>query len=173
MRQVNSFFRLHRHPHPILEMNKGLPNETADDWVTGTRAAVVGGTTVLDFAEPLRGCSLASALDTWTPCGRQSLLPLQLPYDHQDWDPRIRAELKDMTAAGITSYKVYLAYDNLRVSDAAAYEVIRGGGGGRRAGLPLRERRPGHRGHQGEKPPGPWAPRPTPLRPPPGGGRGH
>lgn len=30
-----------------------------------------------------------------------------------------------MTAAGVTSYKVYLAYDNLRVSDATALEVVR------------------------------------------------
>ena len=52
--------------HTHFEMNKGLPNETADDWVSGTKAAVVGGTTtVLDFAEPLRGHSLASALDVW------------------------------------------------------------------------------------------------------------
>ena len=42
----------------------------------------------------------------------------------KDWDPRIRSELRDMTAAGVTSYKVYLAYDNLRLSDAAAYQVI-------------------------------------------------
>lgn len=113
--------------HTHFEMNKGLPNETADDWVTGTRAAVVGGTTcVLDFAEPLRGCSLASALDTWhgRADGRASC-HYSFHMTIKDWDPRIRAELKDMTAAGITSYKVYLAYDNLRVSDAAAYEVIR------------------------------------------------
>ena len=52
--------------HTHFEMNKGLANETADDWFTGTRAALAGGTTtVLDFAEPERGCSLASALETW------------------------------------------------------------------------------------------------------------
>ena len=113
--------------HTHFEMNKGLPNETADDWVSGTKAAVVGGTTcVLDFAEPLRGCSLASALDTWhgRADGRASC-HYSFHMTIKDWDPRIRAELKDMTAAGITSYKVYLAYDNLRVSDATAYEVIR------------------------------------------------
>ncbi|MEG1878974.1 MAG: amidohydrolase family protein, partial [Pseudoflavonifractor sp.] len=30
----------------------------------------------------------------------------------------------DMTAAGITSYKVYFAYDNLRITDGQAYEII-------------------------------------------------
>ena len=39
--------------HTHFEMNKGKPNETADDWVSGTRSAIFGGTTtVLDFAEP-------------------------------------------------------------------------------------------------------------------------
>ncbi|NLF35080.1 MAG: amidohydrolase family protein, partial [Clostridiales bacterium] len=36
--------------HTHFEMNKGRPDETADDWATGTRAALAGGTTtVLDF----------------------------------------------------------------------------------------------------------------------------
>ena len=34
-----------------------------------------------------------------------------------------------MTAAGVTSYKVYLAYDNLRLWNSAAYEAVRAVGG--------------------------------------------
>ena len=46
--------------HTHFEMNKGLPNETADDWHSGTLAALAGGTTtVLDFAEPERPGGLA------------------------------------------------------------------------------------------------------------------
>ena len=46
--------------HTHFEMNKGLPNETADDWASGTLAALAGGTTtVLDFAEPGRGAFAA------------------------------------------------------------------------------------------------------------------
>ena len=52
--------------HTHFEMNKGLPNETADGWASGTLAALAGGTTtVLDFAEPERGADMTSALDTW------------------------------------------------------------------------------------------------------------
>lgn len=112
--------------HTHFEMNKGLPNETADDWVTGTKAAVVGGTTtVLDFSEPLRGHSLTSALDTWhgRADGRASC-NYSFHMTIKDWDARIKNELPQMTAAGITSYKVYFAYDNLRISDAQAYEII-------------------------------------------------
>lgn len=113
--------------HTHFEMNKGFPNETADDWYTGTRAALAGGTTtVLDFAEPERGATLASALETWhgradgTACCNYGF-----HMTVKDWSPSIRSELREMTAAGVTSYKVYLAYDNLRLSDAAAYEVVK------------------------------------------------
>ena len=113
--------------HTHFEMNKGLPNETADDWASGTRAAVAGGTTcVLDFAEPVKGASLASAAEEWhrRADGRSSC-HYGFHMTIKDWDLRIREELPAMTAAGITSYKVYLAYDNLRVTDGVAYEVLR------------------------------------------------
>lgn len=113
--------------HTHFEMNKGFPNETADDWYTGTRAALAGGTTtVLDFAEPERGATLASALETWH--GRAdgaACCNYGFHMTIKDWSPSIRSELREMTAAGVTSYKVYLAYDNLRLSDAAAYEVVK------------------------------------------------
>lgn len=113
--------------HTHFEMNKGFPNGTADDWYTGTRAALAGGTTtVLDFAEPERGATLASALETWH--GRAdgaACCNYGFHMTVKDWSPSIRSELREMTAAGVTSYKVYLAYDNLRLSDAAAYEVVK------------------------------------------------
>lgn len=113
--------------HTHLEMNKGKPNETADGWVSGTLAALAGGTTtVLDFAEPERGASLASALETWH--GRAdgaASCHYGFHMTIKDWDPTVRAELADMERAGITSYKIYFAYDNLRVSDGTALEVVR------------------------------------------------
>ena len=113
--------------HTHFEMNKGTIRETADDWVSGTRAAIAGGTTtVLDFAEPERGASLQSALDEWH---RRADGKASCHYGFhmtiKDWDENIRAELADMTAQGVTSYKVYLAYANIRVSDAVAYEAIK------------------------------------------------
>ena len=112
--------------HTHFEMNKGLPAETADDWATGTLAALAGGTTaVLDFAEPERGASLASALETWhrRADGRASC-HYGFHMTIKDWNPQVRAELRDMTAEGVTSYKVYFAYDGLRVSDGTALAVV-------------------------------------------------
>ena len=113
--------------HTHFEMNKGTIRETADNWTTGTRAALAGGTTtVLDFAEPERGCSLQSALDEWH---RRADGHASCHYGFhmtiKDWDPRIRTELPAMTAQGVTSYKVYLAYANIRVSDGVAYEALK------------------------------------------------
>ncbi len=113
--------------HTHLEMNKGKPNETADGWASGTLAALAGGTTtVLDFAEPERGASLTSALETWH--GRAdgaASCHYGFHMTIKDWHPTVRAELADMERAGITSYKIYFAYDNLRVSDGTALEVVR------------------------------------------------
>lgn len=113
--------------HTHFEMNKGLPTETADDWASGTLAALAGGTTtVLDFAEPERGASLASALETWhrRADGRASC-HYGFHMTIKEWNPQIRAELREMETAGVTSYKVYFAYDGLRISDGTALEVVR------------------------------------------------
>ncbi len=111
--------------HTHFEMNKGKPNETADDWVSGTRSAIFGGTTtVLDFAEPEKGASLQSALDTWhARADGRSSCNYSFHMTIKDWNEAIRAELPEMTRQGITSYKIYLAYA-MRVSDTVAYEAM-------------------------------------------------
>ena len=97
--------------HTHFEMNKGQPNETADNWASGTRSALCGGTTtVLDFAEPVRGASLQSALDEWhARADGKAACNYSFHMTIKDWTPDIRAELPAMTAQGITSYKVYMA----------------------------------------------------------------
>ena len=77
--------------HTHFEMNKGLPNETADDWVSGTLAALCGGTTtVLDFAEPERGRSLRSALEAWhSRAGGKASCNYGFHMTIKDWNPEI------------------------------------------------------------------------------------
>lgn len=112
--------------HTHFEMNKGLPNETADGWASGTLSALCGGTTtVLDFAEPEKGASLQSALDIWhSRADGCSSCNYGFHMTIKDWNEAIRAELPAMARQGISSYKIYLAYQ-LRVSDTVAYEAIK------------------------------------------------
>lgn len=104
----------------------GIPN-LADDFRTGTRAALIGGTTtVLDFATQEKGGSLTQALDRWHAYAEgQCSCHYGFHMAITDWNDTVKAELPVMTAGGVTSYKLYLAYDAMRVSDSTAYQVVR------------------------------------------------
>ena len=51
--------------HTHFEMNKGTDRETADDWATGTRAALAGDHLRTGFRRAQAGAALSSALETW------------------------------------------------------------------------------------------------------------
>src|SRR5918997_1251163 len=60
--------------HTHMDMPFG-GTTTADDWATGTAAAVAGGTTmIVDFALQEEGGTLAEALETWTEKARDKAL---------------------------------------------------------------------------------------------------
>jgi dihydropyrimidinase len=64
-------------PHTHLEM-PFMGTYSADDFESGTRAALSGGTTmVVDFALPSRGrgCSTRSRCGTTSPRGRPAIIP--------------------------------------------------------------------------------------------------
>lgn len=111
--------------HTHLDMDSGVTT-TADDFQTGSRAAVVGGTTTLiDFATQSKGESLQAALDEWhkKADGRCSC-----NYGFHmaicDWSDGVKAELKAMCQQGVTSFKAYMAYDSLRLPDKKLYEIL-------------------------------------------------
>ena len=57
--------RLHRRAHALRSRRAATPT-TADDFASGTRSAIRGGTTtVIDFACPNKGETLAYGLDLW------------------------------------------------------------------------------------------------------------
>lgn len=112
--------------HTHLDMDTQTAH-TADNFASGTAAAVSGGTTtVLDFATQNKGETLRGALSNWhTLADGKSACDYGFHMAITDWNRSIKQELPDMPKAGVTSYKLYMAYDNLRVSDAAIYEVLR------------------------------------------------
>ncbi len=100
---------------------------TADDFYTGTKAAIAGGTTViLDFATQNKGETLCEALENWhKKAENQCSCDYSFHMSITQWTPEVREELKNMTGEGITSYKLYMAYDNLKVRDNEILEVLK------------------------------------------------
>lgn len=99
---------------------------TADDFESGTRAAILGGTTtILDFATQDRGHTLREAYETWR--GRmdgKASCDVGFHMAITDWNDQTSREIGDMEALGITSYKLYLAYPALMVEDDAVYAAL-------------------------------------------------
>ncbi len=110
------------HTHFDLDTGSAV---TADDFNTGTKAAVLGGTTaVLDFATQEREGSLQKALDQWQEKARGSSCNYGFHMAVARWDEGVRREMTAMSAQGVTSYKVYMVYDALRVDDGQIFQAL-------------------------------------------------
>ena len=99
---------------------------TADDFESGTRSAICGGTTsIIDFACPNKGETLAHGLRLWH---EKSDGKCWCDYGYHmtidDWNEGIERELDDMFAAGITSFKMYLTYPTMMLPDQQLYEAL-------------------------------------------------
>ena len=112
--------------HTHLQMNTGTV-WTADDFESGTRAAVAGGTTcIVDFATQERGDSLKHAFGIWMKNAQgSSRCNYAFHMAVTDWNEDTEAEIGDMIKAGVCSFKVYMAYDNLRLEDAELLKVLK------------------------------------------------
>ena len=92
---------------------------TADNFDTGTRAAIRGGTTlIIDFACPNKGETLDYGLQLWhkKADGRSSCdYGFHMTID--DWNEGIRAEIPAMVEHGIPSFKMYMTYPAMMIGD--------------------------------------------------------
>ena len=112
--------------HTHLEMNNGVC-DTADNFASGTAAAVVGGTTtILDFATQEKGQSLQNAITTWDLLTKDKC---SCNYRYHmaitDWNDMIKEEILSMPYKGITSFKLYMAYDNLKTKDDEILDCLK------------------------------------------------
>ena len=100
---------------------------TADDFYTGSRAALRGGTTtVIDFACPNKGESLHYGLDLWhKKADGRTFCDYGFHMTIDDWNESIRAELPDMFAKGISSFKMYMSYPAMMVGDRDMYWALK------------------------------------------------
>ena len=100
---------------------------TADDFRTGSRAALRGGTTaVIDFACPNKGESLQQGLELWhRKAAGKAACDYGFHMTIDDWNESIRGELPAMIAQGVTSFKMYLTYPAMMIGDQAVFEALR------------------------------------------------
>ena len=113
--------------HTHLDMPFG-GTTSSDDFDTGTRAALFGGTTTLiDFAIQGKGQSLRTALDTWMQkaSGKANCdygfhcIITDLP------DARIE-EMGQMVREGVSTFKLFMAYPGvLMLDDGSIFKALR------------------------------------------------
>ena len=115
-------------PHTHFDLDVGSTT-TADDFASGSLAAILGGTTtVLDYATQSRGGSLTDALATWhAKAAGKSYVDFGFHLALCDCTPQALAELAAVAERdGVVSVKLYMAYkDVMQVGDADLLRVMR------------------------------------------------
>jgi dihydropyrimidinase len=113
--------------HTHLDMPFGGSN-SADDFLTGTRAAAIGGTTtIVDFAIQARGTKMRVALDTWWKKAEgKACIDYGLHMIVTDLGDAGLEDMDDLVREGVASFKLFMAYPNvLMVDDATIFKALR------------------------------------------------
>ena len=107
-------------PHTHMELPFG-GTQSSDDFFTGTRAAAFGGTTtIIDFAVQNKGETLTQGVDNWHKkadgkCAVDYGFHL-ITTEFEDGD---EAEMYRIMDAGVTSFKLFMAYPGVFLADDA------------------------------------------------------
>jgi dihydropyrimidinase len=114
-------------PHVHLDM-PFMGTASSDNFETGTRAALFGGTTmVIDFVIQKKGGTLHAALEEWK--GRSAGIAVGdygFHFAVTDFNEITRAEIREMIEKeGITSFKAFMAYKGaLMIDDNQMMELM-------------------------------------------------
>jgi dihydropyrimidinase len=114
-------------PHVHLQYPQG-PHRvvSSDDWFTGSVAAARGGTTTLvDFVEARPDETWMEAFESrLSEAGRQAVVDYGFHMSFNRADERSLAEVDSVIEAGMPSFKIYMAYDNIRLTDAEMLQAL-------------------------------------------------
>jgi dihydropyrimidinase len=113
--------------HCHLDQPMPEPMRMADDFETGTRSAACGGTTtVIPFAAQAKGGSLAAAVEDYhRRAGRKACIDYAFHLIVTDPTPAVlERELPKLISEGYTSFKLYMTYDDLKLTDRQILEVF-------------------------------------------------
>ena len=104
-------------PHTHLEM-PFMGTYSADDFESGTRAALAGGTTmVVDFCLPSPGQSLLEAISMWDNKSTRALCDYSFHMAITWWGEEVFNEMPQVVEKGITSFKHFMAYKGALMVD--------------------------------------------------------
>jgi len=112
---------------PHVHMHLPTPTGySADDFETGSKAALLGGTTtLLDFVTPQKGQSLIDAFIDRKAEADNSLCDYSFHVSPIEWTKNTEQEIKDCIESGITSFKAYMAYkESIGLNDDAILKVM-------------------------------------------------
>ena len=112
------------HVHMHLQSPAGY---TSDNFFTGSRAALYGGTTtIIDFVTPRRGQSLPEALKQRKAEAKDSMTDFSFHVSPVEWRDTTEKEIDECITEGISSFKVYMAYkDSVGLSDGDLFKVMK------------------------------------------------
>lgn len=113
--------------HCHLDQPVGGGARMADDFETGTRSALCGGTTtVIPFAAQAKGQSLRDAVDDYhRRASGRACIDYAFHMIVTDPTPSVlREELPALIAEGCSSFKIYMTYDDLKLNDREILEVL-------------------------------------------------
>jgi dihydropyrimidinase len=113
-------------PHTHLEM-PFMGTYSADDFESGTRAALSGGTTmVVDFILPGQGQGLMDAATMWHNKSGRASCDYSYHMAITWWGQQVWDDMEDSVKAGITSFKHFMAYKGaLMVNDDEMFASFR------------------------------------------------
>ncbi len=112
------------HTHFDLEM---FGTVSSDDHYTGHKAAAFGGTTtVMDFVVQNAATTFRQDVETWLRKAEKAAVDYGFHMNLTHFDARVAADIPSLVDMGITTLKVFTAYNGrLRLDDAAIFQALR------------------------------------------------
>ena len=113
--------------HCHLDQDSSSGSRTADDYLSGTRSALCGGTTtVISFAPQLKGHSLlASLADYHARAAGKAMIDYSFHMIVSEPTPELlRSDLAEVIRSGVTSLKVFMCYDTNKLDDYQILDVM-------------------------------------------------
>ena len=98
---------------------------TCDDFPSGTRAAISGGTTsIVDFGTQYKGESLMEGFRNWQKKAEKGAsCDYGFHMSISDWNENSKKECQKMMEEGLSTFKIYMTYD-IQVDDEEMFEIL-------------------------------------------------